>query len=707
LDYFNSTPGIVVRQADKDTTTGIKFPDVDTLIPAGVNINDNISTMQDCQFSYSIDIALDTENVSAFIVDPDKFMEDVVKDVEQAPWGDRLMFWSWALVFLGVLMATIKIYKKLVDGVIRMVGASTGAFKEIAASETAMGFLNGITFGGLRKILRIQRYGHDYQYPTGLPTPSEAGSAWLANSIDDCTFQTWVMAGDTKFEPYRDIVKGGKFKFSALELMTLSKREQLKRGDINVRLRELGSLEQQDVTELEQLFTQVPGPADLIRFMVRDTANQEVISTFGLDSGFGDNFQGQIQTWANYQGLSQEVMTHEWRAHWSIPSPTQLYEMLHRLRHDPDEGGPQQVESNVTTALKQQDILPFWIPKLMKISYHPLTRTDLNRAYSHGWIQDDDYLNGMYNNGYSDDDAQTLLRFAVQERKLALRSSDFIKSYSDGFISLDQMRTLAVDEGYDDSVMDAIEELADAKRQLSEQHKQVAAIAAQYKACRIQEDEARQDMQDLEIPEEVINYQISLAGLATTCGTKREMQGTLCNLLKSGDISVDDYESRMKTLKYDPTAIQHYLTLCSNQIALARKKAQDKAAADAKKEAEKEQKEAEKEAKDAQRALEKVQKAAEAAERARQARNKALEDAAIKLGKFLVGVDGPPTDYVKGLWQGLQSEVGLSQNEAANVINMGASKSQGMSMDEFTLWAYKAAATGLAEPWTLYPWNQQ
>ena len=706
LDYFNSTPGIVVRQADKETSVGIKTPNVKIANPFGVNIQDNVEIMQNCQFSYSVNLAIDPDNVTSFIIDPDQWGEDLNEDVKQAPWGDRLMFWSWALMPISLGLLIIKVYKKVVDGIITMVGASTGAFKEIAAAETVMNALNTITFGGLRKILRVQRYGHDYKYPTGIPTPGEAGAAWLANAIDDCTFQTWVMANDTKFGPYRDIVKAGKYKFSAIELVTLDKRDKLKRSDLATRLRELGSLETTDQAELEGLFEQVPGPSDLIRFMVRDTANAQVVTDFELDTGFTTNYVDQVKKWGDQQGLTDDVMRHNWRAHWSIPSPTQLYEMLRRLRHNPQYGGPDKIQKDVIDALRQQDILPYWIPRLMEISYHPPNRSDVDRAFSLGQYDDDDYLKALYQIGYSDDDAADLLELAKLERKSSLRNAHFTKSYADGYISLDQMHDLAKADGYLPSLFDDLDMMADDRRIVAEQERQVKAIAAQYKACRITDDEAQKDMKELSIPQEVIDYQLDIASLSSLCGTKREMQSTLCALLQSGDITVSDYESRMRKLKYDEPAIQHYLTLCSNKLAASRKKAMEKAQKDAQTEAEKQAKEEDRQSEKARKAMERIQKAAEAAERARQARNRALEDAAVKLGKNLSDVSGPPAEYVQGLWQGLQSNVGLSQNEAANVINMAASKAKGMSTNEFTIWVYEMGRTGLAEPWTLYPWNQ-
>lgn len=605
---------------------------------------------------------------------------------------------------LAVVFSAIpRVYGAIVDQFMSGIRGANQTIAVIANQEIFLNLINFICLGSLRKYKRLMQYYSDWQYPVGLPTPSEAGSAWLANTIDDCTFQTYVMASDTRFEPYKRVVQGGKFKFSALELMTLNKRQKLARSDINTRLRELGSLETTDVQELDSLFTQVPGPADLIRFMLRDIQNQQVVTTFDLSSGFTDNFNGQIQTWSTMQGLGQDVMLAEWMSHWSIPSPTQLYEMLHRLRHDPQFGGVDKVTSDVVTALKQQDILPYWIPKLMAVSYHPLTRTDLNHAYEHGWIDDDTYVNGMYANGYSDDDAKTLLKFEQNQQALAIRHSDFATAYAEGYIDTNTMYDWAEDEGYDASLFPNISNVADQKRKMNLWKRSIGAIAQQYKACRITKDEATKEALSIGIPQDVIDFQLGVALLGTTCGARREWQTTLCSLYTSGEMTASEYTDRMKVLKYDDTAIANYLLLCDNKKTAAQQKARQllqKQQATAEQKAEKQ---AEMAAKQAAAQLNRTAKALAAAERSRQARNKALEDAAFLLGTYLSDVTDPPSLYVKGLYGMLTGEVGLSQNEAANLISSGSIRAKGMTSAQFSTWAMEAAQAGLATPWTLFP----
>jgi len=648
------------------------------------------------------------------LIDPGNEVIDVVPafgdlieifsvSMDDQPIAAKIANWTIVAPIAIIVQAFATIISRLITFIISRFYTMNAALASEAMQRSAFNLMNGICFGALDRIKQIWDYQANYGYPIGLPTPSEAGSAWLANTIDECTFQTYVMSGNMKYEPFKRVVTGSKWKFSALELMTLDKREQLQRSDITTRLRELGSLETTDVQELEALFDQVPGPADLIRFMVRDTSNNNVVNTFGLDDGFTDNFSGQIVTWAEYQGLSSQVMTHEWRAHWSIPSPTQLYEMLHRLRHNPAFGGVQKVTDDVTAALKQQDILPYWIPKLMAVSYHSLTRTDLFRAYEKGWIDDDAFKTGMYNNGYSDDDSLTLLRFAKQERLLALRTADFTREYTQGYLSESQLSDLVEREGYDPSIVPDVVDEANYRRTLSDQRRNTEAVISQFRACRITEDEAYESLDELHVPREVSQYWIETASLKSMCGTRREWQSTLCSLLTTGDITQEQYIERMTQLKYDDIAIMHYLTLCNNRANTAKAKAQLAAQKAEQKAENQEARQQEQAAAKAARQAAATAKALAAAERSRQARNKAMEDAAMVLGQHLTDATGPVPEFVQGLYNLLQVEFGLSQNEAVNVIKFGSGKSKGMSAAEFSAWAQRTAQAGLSAPWYLYP----
>jgi hypothetical protein len=107
-------------------------------------------------------------------------------------------------------------------------------------------------------------------------------------------------------------------------------------------------------------------------------------------------------------GYTPEDAQAAWRAHWDLPSPTQVFEMLHRGVLP--EGDPNTV---VADYLRQADYDPRWRKPLQAISYNPITRTDAKRAYKLGLGGFDKVrLKRAYTDlGYTSEDADTLVAF--------------------------------------------------------------------------------------------------------------------------------------------------------------------------------------------------------------------------------------------------------------------------------------------------------
>lgn len=688
-DLDDTNPGVDVQQ-------GVAFP-------ADGNMQANADQIANCTLPYQFSLIPEGQTFHDFftgIVDVKGVFDEarLQKTVQE-----RIGWDPTAWLIFGMFSLIMGVFSAVMDQVLRAFGFMSECMMSVVKSDVVFRVANFVCLGGLRKPRRVKDYADNLSCPVGLPTPELAAAGWLGNEIDECTFQAYVKAGDNVYTPYKACVRAGKLKWTPIELMTLFMRGQIQRSDVATRLRELGSLEPQDLPELQALFQQIPGPADLVRFMQRDVEDQNIIGTFGLDTDFAQKYQGQTKIWAGMQGVSDEIMLREWRAHWDIPSPTQLYEMLHRLRHNPAYGGVAKVTQDVTTALEQQDILPYWIPKLMAVSYHALTRTDLNRAYERGWIDDDAYVNGMYQNGYSDDDAQTLLRFAKSERGVVIRHLPEVKEYADGYLDEEQLRDAMGRQDWNATVIDDIVSEASYQSTLRLQRRMVDAIARQFKACRISLDDAQADAQKNGIPQEVLEYQLGIADLNSSCATRHEYASATCQAYIDGVLNEDEYVQRLQTLKYDQQGIEIQLALCNAKIT----QAQQKKLLAAQKKAEQEAKQAEKAAEKAQKQAEqqaaRLQKLAEASERRRQSRNNKLADAGAKLAAFLTDSSGPPAVLVQGLFSELMGTFNLSQDESAAVIANTAAQAKGLTQAQYTQWALQDASIALNAPWSLCP----
>ena len=623
--------------------------------------------------------------------------------IDKASKANGIIFWATLAPIGALLDWFISIWVAVFSGIATLLKGVNASIANTSFNEAIINILNTVCLGSLRKYKRAITYDSDVKNPIGIMSADQAASAFLANEIDACTFKTYVCANDVIYDAYLPLVKAGKLKFSALELQQLYMRQGIKRGNLSDRLRELGSLHEEDVDELDCLTTQIPGPSDIIRMMVRDVVNPTVVSTFNLDSGFEDNYQDVLKSWAGNQGLPDQAVQMYWRAHWDIPSPTQLYEILRRLRHDPAFFGDGNVADNVETALKQQDILPFWIPYLMKIAYHPMTRTDLNRAYSHGWIGDDDYVDGIYQDGYSDDDAQTLLRFAKSERTLAIRGLAEVQDYRKGFMSIAQLQTALQALDYSPDVVVIALQIADTYRDLDNQEAILRKLDQAYRMCRIDDNEYTQSGMAAGIDPGLLAYRLNINSYYTTCGARHESVAALCQALDQNMITPQEYLDRAKILKFDDIAAQRYLDLCQNAKASRQAKAILKQQQQAQKDAEKALKQQQQAQKQQQSQADKIIAQAAKNQRAKIARNRILEDASAKYAA-VVGVDGQTASAVVGtVYEQIQNAYGLSQTEAANAVNLTTTQKKFTDAPSFTAMAEGVALAALSDPYILFP----
>jgi hypothetical protein len=657
---------------------------------------------EECIPIYTIDVNVKVDDLFSFLVNPQDLAVAVNKDMKLANAAGRITFWTFYYPMMLLLAGFTQAWKLLVEGLIQAFGKTAAAFTEIGTRTFIVNLCNTVALGALDKPKRISEYASNFEYPIGLPTSAEAGGAWLANEITDCQFEVYVKSNDNKFDLYKEIVKSGKFKFSALELMTLYKRDAITRGKIGDRLRELGSLEPEDQDELEALFEQVPGPSDIIRFMVRDAANEDTVKHFNMDKGFGENYIGQLKDWGEQQGIPDELAKFFWRAHWNIPSPTQLYEFYHRHRHSGAFGNEAAVFQDVKDALFQQDILPYWIDRMLAISFHPLTRTDLFRAYEHGWIDDNTFIDGMYQNGYSDTDSQTLLRFVQGERILTIKNSTPMSQYLRGFMSDSQLLQQMHDLGYEPTIDNTILDIGTKLRAALAQEDIIKGVNHQYKLCRIDDAEYTQILTDAGIDSTIAKYQLDIIRFNTNCASRHETALALCQALDQGIVTPEQYLKRMAILRYDDVAANRYLELCVNKRRAREAKA---AAAEAKAVAQAQAKAeaaATKAANQAAAQIERQNKAATKLERARQTRNRILEAATAKVGQTLGLNPFEASDLVTTTYELIKNTFNLSQMEAANTVNLVANQFKGPDAATYKARCTDVARASLTDPFFLF-----
>jgi len=216
---------------------------------------------------------------------------------------------------------------------------------------------------------------------------------------------------------------------SSLDILKALWRGDIDRNEYYKQLKRL-RYSRRDADILEQANFFYPPPSDLIRFQVREVFRDEVAEKFGYD----DDYPAALEPHAAKIGIQPETLKQYWRAHWDLPSPMQVYEMLHRLHPEVLEHtahtydfSPEYMKECETTAdtvdmfLKTANYPEYWRKRLKAISYRSLTRVDLRRIYELGLVNDDYVVATLREEGYSSYDATKLLEYFKRHKMRAPR----------------------------------------------------------------------------------------------------------------------------------------------------------------------------------------------------------------------------------------------------------------------------------------------
>jgi hypothetical protein len=166
--------------------------------------------------------------------------------------------------------------------------------------------------------------------------------------------------------------------------------------------------EPKDRDIIKKLSQVIPGVQDLIRLAVREAWNDETSRRFEYDA----DYPQQVEEWAKKQGLSPDWVRRYWRAHWELPSVSDGYEMLHRLR--PGRTNVPFTKDDLETLLRTADIPRFFRERLIAISYQPYTRVDVRRMYKIGILSKDEVYQAYLDLGYDEEHAKNLTEFTVK-----------------------------------------------------------------------------------------------------------------------------------------------------------------------------------------------------------------------------------------------------------------------------------------------------
>jgi hypothetical protein len=245
--------------------------------------------------------------------------------------------------------------------------------------------------------------------------------------------------GEHQLEAFKKAWRGG---LNPLESLTLWLRGIMTTKEVERNMRLAGVTDSNERAAYFRLAQNIPSPTDLIQFSVKEAWSPDVVNSLGYDLEFPKEFA----YWMSQQGFGWSEPEKPgqpegvagvpwpllyWRSHWRPISPSQSYDMLHRLRPERIAFYQQSVPGvepwtleDVERSLKINDYPPALRARLTAISYRTLRLVDIRNAYRDGLIDEQNAEAEFMDRGYNKEHAvlaRKLVIYGEERRQKLLR----------------------------------------------------------------------------------------------------------------------------------------------------------------------------------------------------------------------------------------------------------------------------------------------
>lgn len=336
---------------------------------------------------------------------------------------------------------------------------------------------------------------------------------------------------------------------AATDIIAYELRKDVLLPNIDMELRKIG-IHPNYFPLYKELAYQIPPIADIITMAVREAFTPEIAARFGQYEGLPAEFV----TYVGKKGLSKEWAERYWAAHWSLPSPQQGFEMLHRGIISRDD---------LTMLLRALDIMPFWRDRLIEMAYTPFNRIDVRRMYSLGVLSEREVSLAYKDLGYNDINAVKMTDFVVKQTRQSLSrftSANVVTAFSKRFIDEGKAASLLRDMGIKDSEISNIITTATYKREWAFKQERIDAIENLYKKGRYDEGTTRNQLATLNLPADYITTLLQQWQLKLQIEEPATWTATqTLTFLRKGIINRERATKEFITLGYDTEHIKVYL----------------------------------------------------------------------------------------------------------------------------------------------------
>jgi hypothetical protein len=405
------------------------------------------------------------------------------------------------------------------------------------AGQVALNTAQGVGSSG--PIGRAQDYILNKGIPNRMLEPGDIIALYNKSIIDKQQAIDWMEYHGYKPEHTNNLLILSKQDIPIADYIVLYRRGLIDLSTLT-RISENQGLSRDVFERLLKSTEYVPGISDVIRFAVKDVYTGGKVTEELYRDYPGANFTKA----ALANGMDELTAKQYWAAHWELPSPTQVFEMLHRQLI---------TDAEVDEYLKQADYSPFWRPLMKKISYNTLTRVDVRRCYQIGVLDAEGVYKAYRDGGYDDVNARFLTEFTVadvSDENNGVTKALVISSYKKGLIDRDEAVQYLERIKYPIDVITLVLDQADYDLMVSELNAAEAQLEENFLDGSMSIEEVRDTIRKYNVSETYVTKLTNKLSLKKFTKIKRPTVADLKRWLKAGSITEGDFIKRLTNYGY-------------------------------------------------------------------------------------------------------------------------------------------------------------
>jgi hypothetical protein len=449
------------------------------------------------------------------------------------------------------------------------------------------GWIGRITGGPAEYLVTEYDQALKYLNPKFLPGQSGIDLGWLSGQVSESDWECMTRSNGNLPGIHRKLRDTQVAKPAISNVIDLYMREQIDYAEMKKRLEFQGVKDETDIELWLALRDAFPPLGDIIRFMVRDTQNEQVVKDGKLEEGFNDNWSGLLQFWARAQGFTKDIAMEYWKAHWEMPSPTQAFTMQQRLRPGRVADDLVTTPEQIYTLLGTADYAPGWRAKLQAVSYNVPTRTDIKQGYALGIYKRPETIEALQDTGLDKNGAEFVTRLydvekERRQRTIAERNSAWtvkvaLSQFVEGLLTREETKTVLKTLGVDEKQLDTILDSAELKRVTRERAACSKAVRRRYWVGANTETVARSSLVRQGWDKEAADAIVNTWSCERAAGLQEVPARKNVEWAVSGVITLQELAVRLGNLRYSQTDIDRFIAEAINRISKAAAAAAEKA----------------------------------------------------------------------------------------------------------------------------------